>query len=132
MFVRAPLSTPLGCLVMAALAAIVVGCASTPPPTASTAGAPASPAELRQLGDFTKKAQDEGWQPVVRRGQVLYCMNQTSLGSLLPTPTCIDKPGLQRMMLAEEQQRARLKLPMGTNCLQLGLCGAKPGVGVPH
>lgn len=120
------ISSPRGYLAVAALAALVTGCASTPPPAASTAQSPASAAELRELGDFTKKAQDEGWRPVVRHGEVLYCMNQQSLGSLLPTPTCLDKPGLERVMLVEERQRRRLQVPKATTCLQFGLCGGNP------
>ena len=109
MSASARISNPLSHLAMAALAAIITGCASTPPP--ASAGSPASAAELRDMAIFTKLAQDEGWTPIIRRGQVLYCQHEMSLGSHLPAATCLDKPGLQRMMLAEERQRQRLQLP---------------------
>lgn len=124
MSTTARISSPLGYLAMAALATIVTGCASTPPPSA--AGAPASAAELLKLSNFTKKAQDEGWTPVVHHGQVLYCVNQASLGSHLPTATCLDKSGLQRWMLAEERQRQRLALPLATQCLPGFSCTKGP------
>ncbi|HEY2035852.1 MAG TPA: hypothetical protein VGG96_02480, partial [Steroidobacteraceae bacterium] len=77
------ISSPLRYLAMAALAAVVSGCASTPPPTASSAGSPASAVEIRDMADFAKKAQDEGWTPKVRGGQVLYCMDASPMGSRL-------------------------------------------------
>ena len=96
---------------MAALAAIVTGCASNPPPTASAAGAPASAEELRKLGDFAKKAQDEGWTAQVRGGQVVYCIDETPVSSRLPEKTCLDQTGLEQRMLAEQRQRESMQRP---------------------
>lgn len=93
----------------AALAALVTGCASSPPPTA--AGTPASAAELAKLGDFAKKAQDEGWTPQVRGGQVLYCVDETPVGSRLPEKTCINQASLEQRMLAEQRQRETMQHP---------------------
>ena len=108
--------------VMAILAAIVTGCASAPPPTASTAGSPASTAELRDMADFTKKAQDEGWRPEIRGDQVLYCMDESPIDSRFPERTCLDKASLQQRMLAEERQRQSMQRPAAAACLQPGAC----------
>ena len=96
---------------MAALAALVTGCASNPPPTASAAGAPATAEELRALGDFAKKAQDEGWVPQVHGGRVIYCIDETPLNSRLPEKTCIDQASLEQRMLAEQRQRESMQMP---------------------
>jgi len=96
---------------LAALAALITGCASTPPPTASAAGAPATAEELRKLGDFAKKAQDEGWTAQVRGGQVLYCIDETPVGSRLPEKTCINQASLEQRMLAEQRQRENMQRP---------------------
>jgi hypothetical protein len=107
---------------MAALAAVVTGCASTPPPTASAAGSPASTAELRDMADFTKKAQEEGWRPTIRGGQVLYCMNDAPMGSRLSDETCLNETSLRQQMLAEEHQRQSMQRPGAAGCPQPGAC----------
>lgn len=107
---------------IAALAAIVTGCASTPPPAASAAGAPATPEELRKLGDFAKKAQDEGWTAQVHGGQVIYCIDETPVGSRLPEKTCINQASLEQRMLAEQRQREAIQHPAAAGCMQPGAC----------
>lgn len=120
MSAAARISSPLRCLAIAALAATATGCASTPPPTA--AGTPASTAELRDLSDFTKKAQNEGWTPEVRGDQVLYCMDESPMNSRLPQRTCLDKASLQQQMMAEERQRESMQRPGAAGCPQPGAC----------
>ena len=121
MFIAARISRPFCHLAAtAALAAIVTGCASTPPPTASAAGAPASAEELRKLGDFAKKAQDEGWVAQVHGDRVIYCIDETPLNSRLPQKTCLDQTGLEQRMLAEQRQRESMQRP-----------GAAPGCAAP-
>jgi hypothetical protein len=109
MSAAARISSPLRYLAMTALATVVAGCASAPPPTAP--GSPASTAELRDLSDFTKKAQNEGWTPEVRGDQVLYCMDESPMNSRLPERTCLDKTSLQQQMLAQERQRESIQRP---------------------
>ena len=116
------ISSPFSYLAMAALAAMLTGCASTPPPTVSTAQSPASAAELRDMADFTKKAQNEGWAPEVRGGRVLYCKNEAPITSRLPEKTCLNEVGLQQMMLAEERQRQTMQRPAAAGCMQPGAC----------
>lgn len=99
---------PLLSLAIACMAGVVTGCASTPPPTA--AGTPASAAELRDLGDFTKKARDAGWKAQVQDGQVLYCSDETPVNSRLPEQTCLTRTGLEQVWLAAERQRQQLQL----------------------
>lgn len=115
----ARISSPLRYLALAALAAIVTGCASTPPPTA--AGTPASAAELRDLANFTQTAQNEGWTPEVRGDRVLYCMDESPMNSRLPQRTCLDKASLEQMMAAEERQRQSMQHPPAFGC-QPGMC----------
>lgn len=107
----ARISSLLRYLALAALAATLTGCASTPPPTASAsaAGSPASTAELRELGDFTKKAQEEGWTTQVRNDQVLYCMDAAPMNSRLAERTCLNKASLEQVMLAEQRQREAMQ-----------------------
>jgi hypothetical protein len=112
----ARISSLLRYLALAALAALVTGCASTPPPTASAAGSPASTAELRELGDFTKKAQEEGWTTQVRDGQVLYCMDEAPMGSRLSRRTCLNKARLEQVMLAEQRQREAMQTGPAYGC----------------
>jgi hypothetical protein len=127
MSVAARISRPFRYLAaMAALAALVTGCASTPPPTASAAGSPASAEELRKLGDFAKKAQDEGWVPQVRGGRVLYCVDETPLNSRLPEKTCLDQTGLEQRMLADQRQRESMQRPFASACPQPGACTPSP------
>jgi len=94
--------------------AIVTGCAGTPPsasPQATSAAveSPASASQLVDTADFAKKAQDEGWVPQVRDGNVVYCKDESPIGSRLPEKTCLDKVAVQQMMLAEEQQRENMQ-----------------------
>lgn len=56
------------------MAALVAGCASSPKPEANT---PASVSDAGRHSEFTKKAQVEGWEPEVRDGRVLYCMDES-------------------------------------------------------
>jgi hypothetical protein len=125
-------STPLCCL---AVAAIVTGCASTPqnassqatststaaPSTAASAESPASTSKLVETADLTIKAQDEGWAPEVRNGEVIYCKDETPVDSRLPKRTCLNKVGLQQLMLAEEHQREQMQQHPAA-CLQAGSC----------
>ena len=106
--------------VAAALAVIITGCATTPPQTA--AGSPASTAELRDMANFTKEAQNEGWTPEVRGGQVLYCMDESPMGSRLAERTCLDRTSLQQKMMAEELQRQAMQRPAAAGCGQPGSC----------
>jgi PBP1b-binding outer membrane lipoprotein LpoB len=108
------ISRPLWYLTTAAVALIVAGCASTPQnassqATSPAAESPASPSKVVDTADFTKRAQDDGWRPSVRRGQVVYCKNEAPIDSRLPEMTCLNKTGVVQMMLAEEQQREQLQ-----------------------
>lgn len=103
-------------LSLAAVAAILAGCASTPQatspqatPAATSAGSPESASKLVATADFTKRAQDDGWRPEVRSGRVLYCRDEAPLGSRFPERTCIDKVAVEQMMLAEQKQRESMQ-----------------------
>lgn len=71
------------------------------------------------MADFTKKAQEEGWRPTIRGGQVLYCMNDAPMGSRLSDETCLNETSLRQQMLAEEHQRQSMQ--------QAGAAGCRPG-----
>lgn len=111
MLLSARVARPLFYLAIASMAALAAGCASSPQPAASSAAAntPASASELVNMADFSKKAQDEGWAPEVRRGQVLYCKDETPIGSRLREKTCLNRVGVEQMMLAEERQRRNMQ-----------------------
>jgi hypothetical protein len=120
------ISSPLRHLVMAAVAAILTGCASAPqnasPQATPTAGTPESAAKLVDTADFIKKAQDEGWRPEISNGEVLYCKDETPISSRLPERTCLNKVGVEQMMLAEERQREQMQRPGAAPCPQVGSC----------
>lgn len=101
------------------MAVLAAGCASSSKPQANT---PASVSELVNTANFTKKAQDEGWQPEVRNGQVLYCMDETPVDSRFPEKTCLDETSLKQRMLAEEHQRQAMQQPAAAGCMQPGAC----------
>jgi hypothetical protein len=112
--------SPLSCLAIAAIVTVVAGCAGSPQPSspapssanatpAASAETPASVSNLVDTADFTKKAQDEGWRPEVRDGQVVYCKDESPLGSRLPELTCLNKTSVAQMMLAEERQREAMQ-----------------------
>jgi hypothetical protein len=109
MSASAQISSPPRYLVLAAIAAILTGCASTPPQSAAPTESPASASKLVDTADFTKKAQDDGWTPEVRSGRVLYCKDEAPLGSRFPERTCLDKVAVEQMMLAEEKQRESMQ-----------------------
>lgn len=108
MLLSARVAGPILCLAIVSMAALVAGCASSPKPQANT---PASVSELVDTAKFTKMAQDEGWQPEVRNGQVLYCMDEAPVDSRFPEKTCLDEASLQQRMLAEEHQRQSMQQP---------------------
>jgi hypothetical protein len=105
--------SPLCYLAAAAAAALLAGCAGTPQNPSSQAApaeeSPASASKMVDTADFTKRAQDDGWRPEVRNGQVLYCKDEAPLGSRLPEMTCLNKTGVEQMMLAEDRQRQQLQ-----------------------
>jgi hypothetical protein len=104
------ISSPLCYLAMAAVAAILTGCASSPQATsASSTESPASASKLVDTADFTKKAQDDGWSPEIRNGQVLYCKDEAPLGSRFPERKCLNKVAVEQMMLAEQHQRETMQ-----------------------
>jgi hypothetical protein len=123
MLLLARVARPLFYLAIASMAAMAAGCAGTPqhssaqnsssstaaPSAAAITETPASTSELVETADFAKKAQDEGWAPEVRRGQVLYCKDETPVGSRLPERSCLNKAGVEQMMLAEERQRESMQ-----------------------
>ena len=122
-------SSPLCYLSMAAVAAILTGCASTPQaaspqaiPAATSAGSPESASKLVATADFTKRAQDDGWTPEVRSGRVLYCRDEAPLGSRFPERTCLDKVAVEQMMLAEEHQRQAMQRLAGPGCPVNTIC----------
>ena len=106
------ISSPLCYLSMVAVATVLAGCASTARNAATaSAESPASASELADTADFTKKAQDDGWRPEIRNGQVLYCRDEAPLGSRFPERTCLNKSSVEQMMLAEERQRQNMQRP---------------------
>jgi hypothetical protein len=109
MSASAQISSPPRYLVLAAIAAILTGCTSTPPQSAAPTESPASASKLVDTADFTKEAQDDGWSPTVRNGKVLYCKDEAPLGSRFPERTCLDRVAVQSMMLAEERQREQMR-----------------------
>jgi cytochrome c len=106
----ARVSSRLRYLSLAAVAAILTGCASTSQNTSQQgAETPATASQVVSTADFTKQAQDDGWNPIIRNGQVLYCKDEAPLGSRFPQRTCLNKVAVQQMMLAEERQRQQLQ-----------------------
>jgi hypothetical protein len=119
------LSSPLRYLAIAAVAAIAPGCAGTPQPasapaspsataapsTAAGAESPASASKLVRTADFTTQAAQDGWHPHVQNGEIIYCKTEMPVNSRLPTRTCLDKVGVEQMMLAEEHQREAMQRP---------------------
>lgn len=121
-------------LAIAAAAVSATGCASTPqdasahaPSAASAAQAasqesPASASKLVQTADFAAKAERDGWEAQVRNGQMIYCKTEMPINSRLPKRTCLNRVGVEQMMLAEEHQREEMQRPGAAPCLQAGSC----------
>lgn len=106
----ARVSSPFRYLCLAAVATVLAGCASTSQNAApASAESPAAASQVVDTADFTKKAQDDGWNPIIRNGQVLYCKDEAPLGSRFPEKTCLNKVGVEQMMLAEERQRQQMQ-----------------------
>lgn len=105
----ARVSSPFRYLCLAAAAAVLAGCASTAPNASQGAETPATASQVVNTADFTKQAQDDGWSPIVRNGQVLYCKDEAPLGSRFPEKTCLNKVAVQQMMLAEQRQRDQMQ-----------------------
>jgi hypothetical protein len=117
------ISTSLRNLAIAAAAVIAAGCAGTPqqapvaappgasPSAASTTNTPASTSELARTASFTTKAEQYGWHPAVRDGEVVYCKEEVGNGGLsrIPRRTCLDRTGVQAELLAEEHQREQIQ-----------------------
>lgn len=114
------ISTTLRYLAVAGVLALAAGCASTPQHAAaqssSGANTPASASSLVDMAKFTTRAQDEGWAPEVRGGNVLYCKDETPIDSRFPEKTCLNKADLRQRMLAEEHQRQALQQGSPAGC----------------
>lgn len=101
---------------LAALSALLIatGCAATGPAnqgnTAASPPADETPTSARNLvdgADLTTKAEQEGFRPEVRDGDVLYCRTQIDFSerTRIPSRQCLDKDGLRLLLLREQQQR---------------------------
>jgi PBP1b-binding outer membrane lipoprotein LpoB len=108
----ARVSSALRYLSLAAMATVLAGCASTSQnaaPATASAESPAAASQVVDTADFTKRAQDDGWNPVIRNGQVLYCKDEAPLDSRFPERKCLNKAGVEQMMLAEQHQRDSMR-----------------------
>ena len=125
------ISTPPGhlmghlarCLAMAAVVGLAAGCASSSQPataqnpsastaapaTAAIAESPTSASTVVQTADFATKAEQDGWHAHVQSGEVIYCKTEMPINSRLPTRTCLNKTGVEQMLLAEEHQRENMQ-----------------------
>ena len=109
----------VGCLAMAAVIALAAGCASSSQPAAAQstsavapaamAESPASTSKLVQTADFATKAEQDGWHSHIQDGEVIYCKTEMPINSRLPTRTCLNKAGVEQMLLAEERQRENMQ-----------------------
>lgn len=128
----------LRCLAVASAMVIAPGCTATRPtdqsaPSSSvqgiaTSGTPAdeTPTSARNLvdtADLTTQAEEEGFRPEVRDGDVLYCRKQVDFSELtrIPTQQCLDKDELRLMLQKERQQRdAMQRMTSAPGCSQTG------------
>lgn len=108
--------------VLAVGVAITAGCAQAPrrtAPSATTApaAAAAAPSTAASAGGATaadvtpqllEMARNDGYRPVSRDGETLYCRNQIPIGSNLPTRHCVDSTRLRFEVLEEQQERLNL------------------------
>ena len=106
--------------VLAVGVAITAGCAQAPrrtAPSATTAPSAAAPSTAASAGGATaadvtpqllEMARNDGYRPVSRDGETLYCRNQIPIGSNLPTRHCVDSTRLRFEVLEEQQERLNM------------------------
>ncbi len=108
--------------VLAVGVAITAGCAQAPrrtAPSATTAPstAAAAPSTAASAGGATaadvtpqllEMARNDGYRPVSRDGETLYCRNQIPIGSNLPIRHCVNSTRLRFEVLEEQQERLNL------------------------
>ena len=116
-------------------AALVAGCASSPPPAApspapqanaAAAPAPASAAsasEADTANAMEKKFQDaaRSYKTVQRDGKTMYCKREKVIGSTIPTMQCYTESQLRNHLEATEEIKKRMRRGGGP-CVQTGGC----------
>lgn len=106
---------------MLVAATALCGCASHPAPVAGvpSAAAPGSPAAApaAPAGSVAAKAKKQGFKPVTRNGQTLYCRTDYQTGSHLNTETVCLTEKESREIFEQTQrdlERNELQLRMST------------------
>jgi hypothetical protein len=134
------MNRPFVSILLAAGAALFVGCASQPsaPAATTTAAAPAAPAqapvsaadeaqaEAQAASQLEKKFQDaaKGYKIVEKDGKTLYCKREKVIGSTIPTMQCLTEAQLRNQVEDMEQVRDRMR--SGGRCT-LGRTGGGGG-----
>ncbi len=108
--------------VLAVGVAFTAGCAQAPRRTASSAtnapsAAVSAPSPAASPGGTTaagvtpqllEMARNDGYRPMTRDGETLFCRNQIPIGSNLPIKHCVNSARLRSEVLEEQQERLNL------------------------
>jgi hypothetical protein len=86
--------------------------AATPPPAA----APAPDAPKNPSPETMKKARMAGYHAKLRKGQTLFCKDETEIGSHFSKENCIDETQLLVVLDREQAQRDQLTNHTCTGC----------------
>jgi hypothetical protein len=91
-------------LLAASVIALAAGCADHP---AGSKGAhPSSAAQAARYGvspHLLEEAANLGYQPQIRNGRTVFCMEEEKTGSLFSTEHCVDEKGLAFQLLQQRQ-----------------------------
>jgi hypothetical protein len=99
--------------------------ASAPPPSTPTSAAATAakpPAKPDPSAEVLKKARENGYRAKLRRGQTLFCREETEIGSHFSKENCIDENQLEVVLLRRQEQRDQMS---NHTCSNGGACSGK-------
>ncbi len=105
---------------LAVIGALIAGCAQSPrradpsapaaaavsAPSTTPAASPAAPAGVSE--HLLEMARNDGYRPMTRGGETLFCRTQIPIGSNLPIRHCVNAARLRSEVLEEQQERLNL------------------------
>jgi hypothetical protein len=91
----------------------------------AAAAANAAPGAKATAKAGTELKLPPGWQTRVRKGETVYCRNDTSVGSRIPIQYCLTKADMEDFLFREKKGREdleRMRLGAPTVCASSAQC----------
>jgi hypothetical protein len=113
---RAPARSLILMTAMAGIISVAHAQQATDSATAPAATTAAAPASKNPAPETMKKARMAGYRAKLRKGETLFCKEETEIGSHFSKENCIDETQLLVVLDREQAQRDQLTNHTCTGC----------------